>query len=88
MVKTDASAMEARPTMPERAISSELQGRKEIIFLEPERKHPNLSPALREWLDRVIVPALAREFLAEQDFLASAQPVAESAIAASAERDR
>jgi len=57
--------------------------------LEPERKHPNLSPALREWLDRVIVPALAREFLAEQDFLASAQQVvAESAIAASAERDR
>jgi hypothetical protein len=56
--------------------------------LEPERKHPNLSPALREWLDRVIVPALVREFLAEQDFLAAQPVVAESAIAASAERDR
>jgi hypothetical protein len=32
-----------------------------------QRLGAKLDPALREWADRVIIPALAREFLANQD---------------------
>ena len=32
-----------------------------------EKLGAKLDPALREWADRVIIPALAREFLAERD---------------------
>jgi hypothetical protein len=34
---------------------------------EREKLGAKLSPALREWADRVIIPALAREYLAERD---------------------
>jgi hypothetical protein len=32
-----------------------------------QRLGAKLDPALREWADRVIIPALAREFLANQN---------------------
>ena len=45
-----------------------------------ETNKARVSPELRTWLDRVIVPALVREFLAEHKDLASGAPlVAESA---------
>lgn len=45
-----------------------------------ETNKERVSPELRAWLDRVIVPALVREFLAEHKELASGAPlVAESA---------
>jgi hypothetical protein len=34
---------------------------------ERQRLGGKLDPALREWADRVIIPALAREYLAEQE---------------------
>ncbi len=34
---------------------------------ERQRLGAKLDPALRAWADRVIIPALAREYLAEQD---------------------
>ncbi len=34
---------------------------------EIERLGARLDPALREWADRIIIPALAREYLAERD---------------------
>jgi len=34
---------------------------------ERQRLGAKLDPALREWADRVIIPALAREYLAEQE---------------------
>jgi len=34
---------------------------------EREKLGAKLPPALREWADRVIIPALAREYLAERD---------------------
>ncbi len=44
-----------------------------------KQKKAEVSPELRAWLDRVIVPALVREFLAEHKDLASGAPlVAES----------
>lgn len=37
-----------------------------LRFEEPSRKrHVKLDPALRAWLDNVIIPALVREYLAE-----------------------
>ncbi len=45
-----------------------------------ETNKARVSLELRAWLDRVIVPALVREFLAEHKDLASGAPlVAESA---------
>ena len=45
-----------------------------------ETTRAQVSPEIRAWLDRVIVPALVREFLAEHKELASGAPlVAESA---------
>ncbi len=41
---------------------------------ERQKLGAKLDPALREWADRVIIPALAREYLAEQD----AKRIAES----------
>ena len=34
---------------------------------ERQRLGAKLDPALRAWADRVIIPALAREYLAERD---------------------
>ncbi len=48
---------------------------------ERQRLGAKLDPALREWADRVIIPALAREYLAEQDAKRIAEvapPVAQS----------
>ncbi len=41
---------------------------------ERQKLGAKLDPALREWADRVIIPALARVYLAEQD----AKRIAES----------
>ena len=50
-----------------------------------ETNKARVSPELRAWLDRVIVPALVREFLAEHKDLASGAPlVVESAPARTA----
>jgi len=47
---------------------------------ERQRLGAKLDPALRAWADRVIIPALAREYLAERQKLIaeSLEPVAQS----------
>jgi hypothetical protein len=47
---------------------------------ERQRLGAKLDPALREWADRVIIPALAREYHAENEkkrIADSAEPVAQ-----------
>lgn len=47
---------------------------------ERQRLGAKLDPALREWADRVIIPALAREYHAEQEqkgIAESLEPVAQ-----------
>ena len=47
---------------------------------EIEELGNKLDPALREWADRVIIPALVREYLAEQEkkrIAESLEPVAQ-----------
>jgi len=39
----------------------------EVWVTEREKLGASLDPALREWADKVIIPALAREYLAERD---------------------
>jgi hypothetical protein len=41
---------------------------------ERQKLGAKLDPALREWADRVIIPALAQEFLAERDAKRIANP--------------
>lgn len=42
---------------------------------ERQRLGAKLHPVLREWADRVIIPALAREYRAEQEKKRIAEPV-------------
>jgi hypothetical protein len=42
---------------------------------ERQKLGAKLDPALREWADRVIIPALAREYLAEQEKKKIAEPL-------------
>jgi hypothetical protein len=49
---------------------------RKLISLQAARQRlgEKLDPALREWADRVIIPALAREFSAEQHKKQIAEP--------------
>lgn len=49
------------------------------------QRHNSLTPELKGWLDRVIVPALVRQYLArlepEKSLATDAEPVVESRLA-------
>ena len=49
-----------------------------------QQKQPALPTELRDWLDRVIVPALVREYLAENPVASEAAPVAKCAAKSTA----
>jgi phosphopantothenoylcysteine synthetase/decarboxylase len=52
------------------------------------QRHNSLTPELKGWLDRVIVPALVRQYLAERQpeksLATGAEPVVESRLARTA----
>jgi hypothetical protein len=65
---------------PEGQAGKSIEKETEVWVAEREKLGARLDPALREWADKVIIPALAREYLAERDAKRIAevpQPVSE-----------